>query len=162
MHTNLQNLLLSEIAYTGFKSNRLFFSQREIVEQINKFLASNLDTQYYLDGKAVLDAIIQKGILVKSVEDVFSFSNLTLQEYLTAQYINDYHLAEKLVTEHLIDKTWKDVFILVAEVTRGSADDLLVLMEKEVHKYINTQKLQALLNWSKQVTDVSTGNYKPI
>lgn len=162
LHTNLQNLLLSEIAYTGFKSNRLFFSQREIVEQINKFLASNLDTQYYLDGKAVLDAIIQKGILVKSVEDVFSFSNLTLQEYLTAQYINDYHLAEKLVTEHLIDKTWKDVFILVAEVTRGSADDLLVLMEKEVRKYINTQKLQALLNWSKQVTDVSTGNYKPI
>jgi len=163
LHTNLQELLLSEIAYTGFKSNRLFFSQREIVEQINKFLASNLDTQYYLDGKAVLDAIfIQKGILVESAEDVFSFSNLTLQEYLTAQYINDYHLAEKLVTEHLIDKNWKEVFILVAEVTRGSADDLLVLMEKEVHKYIHTPKLQALLNWSKQVTAVSAGDYKPI
>jgi predicted NACHT family NTPase len=69
---------------------------------------------------------------------------LTLQEYLTAQYIDDHRLVEKLVTEHLTDQRWKEVFLLVAGVMRGGTDDLLLLMENEVQKYINTPKLQAL------------------
>lgn len=99
LHTELEELLLSKIAYTGFESNRLFFSQREIVEQIKTFLASNLNAPQHLDGEAVLNAIaVQQGILVERAEDVFSFSHLTLQEYLTAQYIDDHHQVEKLVT----------------------------------------------------------------
>ena len=163
LHTELEELLLSEIAYTGFASNRLFFSQREIVEQIKNFLSSNLNAPQHLDGEKVLNAIaIQQGILVERAEDVFSFSHLTLQEYLTAQYIDDHRLVEKLVTEHLTDKRWKEVFLLVAGVMRGGADDLLLLMEKEVQKYINTQKLQALLNWAEEVTVGSQGDYKPV
>ena len=163
LHTELEELLLSEIAYTGFESNRLFFSQREIVEQIKNFLSSNLNAPQHLDGEKVLNAIaIQQGILVERAEDVFSFSHLTLQEYLTAQYIDDHRLVEKLVTEHLTDKRWKEVFLLVAGVMRGGADDLLLLMEKEVQKYINTQKLQALLNWAEEVTVGSQGDYKPV
>lgn len=163
LHTELEELLLSEIAYAGFKSNRLFFSQREIVEQIKTFLASNLNAPQHLDGEAVLNAIaIQQGILVKRAEDVFSFSHLTLQEYLTAQYIDDYRLVEKLVTEHLTDQRWKEVFLLVAGVMRGGADDLLLLMEKEAQRYINTPKLQTLLNWAEEVTVGSQGDYKPV
>jgi hypothetical protein len=45
---------------------------------------------------------------------------------------------------------------------RGGADDLLLLMEKELQKYINTPKLQALLNWAENVTVGSQGNYKPV
>jgi hypothetical protein len=163
LHTELEELLLSEIAYTGFASNRLFFSQSEIVDQIKTFLAGNLNAPQHVDGEAVLNAIaIQQGILVERAEDVFSFSHLTLQEYLTAQYIDDHRLIEKLVTEHLTDKRWKEVFLLVAGVMRGGADDLLLLMEKEVQKYINTPKLQALLNWAENVTVGSPGNYKPV
>jgi NACHT domain len=163
LHTELEELLLSEIAYTGFESNRLFFSQREIVEQIKTFLASNLNAPQHLDGEAVLNAItIQQGILVERAEDVFSFSHLTLQEYLTAQYIDDHRLVEKLVTEHLTDKRWQEVFLLVAGVMRGGTDDLLLLMEKEAQKYLNTPKLQALLNWAEQVTVGSQGDYKPV
>ncbi|MFN7661787.1 MAG: histidine kinase, partial [Dolichospermum sp.] len=87
---------------------------------------------------------------------------MTLQEYLTAQHIYDNRLVEKLVTEHLTDKRWKEVFLLVAGVMRGGADDLLLLMEKELQKYINTPKLQALLNWAENVTVGSPGNYKPV
>ncbi|MFO5492518.1 MAG: NACHT domain-containing protein, partial [Cuspidothrix sp.] len=163
LHTELEELLLSEIAYAGFKSNRLFFSPREIVEQIKTFLASNLNAPQHLDGEAVLNAIaIQQGILVERAEDVFSFSHLTLQEYLTAQYIDDYRLVEKSVTEHLTDQRWKEVFLLVAGVMRGGADDLLLLMEKEAQRYINTPKLQTLLNWAEEVTVGSQGDYKPV
>jgi len=163
LHTELEEVLLSKIAYTGFASNRLFFSQSEIVDQIKTFLAGNLKAPQHLNGEAVLNAIaIQQGILVERARDVFSFSHLTLQEYLTAQYIYDNRLVEKLVTEHLTDKRWKEVFLLVAGVMRGGADDLLLLMEKEVQKYINTPKLQALLNWAEEVTVGSPGNYKPV
>ena len=163
LHTELEEVLLSKIAYTGFASNRLFFSQSEIVDQIKTFLAGNLNAPQHLNGEAVLNAIaIQQGILVERARDVFSFSHLTLQEYLTAQYIYDNRLIEKLVTEHLTDKRWKEVFLLVAGVMRGGADDLLLLMEKEVQKYINTPKLQALLNWAEEVTVGSQGDYKPL
>ncbi|WP_375499736.1 NACHT domain-containing protein [uncultured Nostoc sp.] len=163
LHTELEEILLSEIAYTGFESNRLFFSQRDIVQQIKTFLASNLNAPQHLDGESVLNAIaVQQGILVERAEDVFSFSHLTLQEYLTAQYIDDHRQVEKLVTEHLIDKRWKEVFLLVAGLMRGGADDLLLLMEKETQKYINTPKLQALLNWAEQVTVGSPGDFKPV
>lgn len=163
LHTELEEILLSEIAYTGFESDRLFFSQRDIVQQIKTFLASNLNAPQHLDGESVLNAIaIQQGILVERAEDVFSFSHLTLQEYLTAQYIDDHRQVDKLVTEHLIDKRWKEVFLLVAGLMRGGADNLLLLMEKEAQKYINIPKLQALLNWAEQVTVGSTGDFKPV
>jgi hypothetical protein len=45
---------------------------------------------------------------------------------------------------------------------RGGADDLLLLMEKEAQKYINTPKLQALLRWAEQVTAGSESNLKPV
>ncbi|MFN6570560.1 NACHT domain-containing protein [Dendronalium sp. ChiSLP03b] len=162
LHTELEEILLSEIAYKNFESDRLFFSQRDIVQQIKTFLASNLNAPQYLDGEKVLNAIaIQQGILVERAEDIYSFSHLTLQEYLTAQYIDDHRQIEKLVTEHLIDERWKEVFLLVAGLMRGGADELLLLMEKETQK-INTPKLQALLNWAEQATAGSEGNYKPV
>jgi hypothetical protein len=101
-------------------------------------------------------------VLVERAEGIYSFSHLTLQEYLTAQYIDDHRQIETLVTEHLTDERWREVFLLVAGLMRGGADDLLLLMEKEAQKYINTPKLQALLRWAEQVTAGSESNLKPV
>ena len=160
---DLEKIMLAEIAYDNFAADKLFFSQQEVLNQIQKFLSNNDNAPKNLDPGKILDAItIEQGILVERARDVFSFSHLTLQEYLTAQYIDDHGLVEKLVTEHLIDKRWKEVFLLVAGVMRGGADNLLLLMEKEAQKYINTPKLQALLNWAEEVTVGSQGDYKPV
>jgi hypothetical protein len=165
LSTELEESLLSEIAYTGFEADKLFFSQREVVEQIKTFLATNLNAPKHLDGEAVLNAIaVQQGILVERAEDVYSFSHLTLQEYLTAQYIADNNLIEQLVTDHLSDLRWREVFLLVAGLVRSKngADDLLLLMEKEAQKYINTPKLQGLLQWADAATKDSEGDFKPV
>lgn len=165
LSTELEESLLSEIAYTGFDTDKLFFSQREVVEQIKTFLAGNLNVPKHLDGEAVLNAIaVQQGILVERAEDVYSFSHLTLQEYLTAQYIADNNLIEQLVTDHLSDRRWREVFLLVAGLVRAKngADDLLLLMEKEAQKYINTPKLQGLLQWADAATKDSEGDFKPV
>jgi predicted NACHT family NTPase len=165
LSTELEESLLSEIAYTGFETDKLFFSQREVVEEIKTFLAGNLNAPKHLDGEAVLNAIaVQQGILVERAEDVYSFSHLTLQEYLTAQYIADNNLIEQLVTGHLSDRRWREVFLLVAGLVRSKngADDLLLLMEKEAQKYINTPKLQGLLQWADAATKDSEGDFKPV
>ena len=165
LSTELEESLLSEIAYTGFEADKLFFSQREVVEQIKTFLANNWNVPKHLDGQAVLNAIaVQQGILVERAEDVFSFSHLTLQEYLTAQYIADNNLIEQLVTDHFSDRRWREVFLLVAGLVRAKngADDLLLLMEKEAQKYINTPKLQGLLQWADEATNGSEGDFKPV
>ena len=160
---DLEKIMLAEIAYHSFKSERLFLSHQELVSQIKEFLHDNDNAPKDLDAEVVLDGIaIQQGILVERARDIYSFSHLTLQEYLTAQYIDDHRQIEKLVTKHLVDTHWEEVFLLVAGLMRGGADKLLLLMEKKAPKYINTPKLQALLNWAEQVTVGSEGNYKPL
>lgn len=159
LNTELEEILLSEIAYEGFKADRLFFDQRELVAQIKTFLTDNLNAPKHLNGEAVLSAIaIQQGILVERAEDVFSFSHLTLQEYLTAQYIDDHRLVQELVDEHLTDERWREVFLLVAGIMRGGADQLLLAMEQRSRSYINTPKLKAFLEWSHQITENALGD----
>ena len=49
-----------------------------------------MDNPKYLDGESILEAIaIQQGIFVERATGIYSFSHLTLQEYLTAQHISD-------------------------------------------------------------------------
>lgn len=158
LNTELEEVLLSELAYQGFEANRLFFSQREVVDQIKTFLAENLNAPRHLNGEGVLEAIaLQQGILVERAQDVYSFSHLTLQEYLTAQYIDDHGLTKQLVKDHLTHERWQEVFLLVAGLMRSGADPLLLAMETQAKTYINTPKLRALLTWADEITaDSST------
>ena len=160
LNTELEKVLLSEIAYQGFAHDRLFFQPQELVDQIQTFLSDTVDNPKYLDGKAVLDAIaVQQGILVERAEDVFSFSHLTLQEYLTALYASqDSEQIAALVSDHLTEQRWREVFLLVAGIVR-SADRLLLQMEKTAQHLISTPTLQVLLSWTDQVTTVSEGGY---
>lgn len=129
---DLQKILLSEIAYNSFKADKLFFSQQQIVNKIKEFLASNANVSKNVDTEAILDAMaIQQGILVERARDVYSFSHLTIQEYLTAKYIEDHRIIEELVAKYLTDERWKEVFLLVAGLMRGGADELLLLMESD-------------------------------
>ncbi|MBD1824175.1 NACHT domain-containing protein [Cyanobacteria bacterium FACHB-DQ100] len=161
LNLQLEQVLLSEIAYQSFAEDQLFFSKRELTEQIRAFLVNNLNAPKHLDAEAALYAIqVQQGILVERARDTFSFSHLTFQEYLTAQYIVDEQQLAALITNHLTDRRWREVFFLVSGLMRN-ADALLTLMETEAQMLIHTEKLKALLKWTNDVTDGSKGNFKP-
>ena len=161
LNLQLEQVLLSEIAYQSFAEDQLFFSKRELTEQIRAFLMNNLNAPKHLDAEKVLYAIqVQQGILVERARDTYSFSHLTFQEYLTAQYIVDEQHLEVLVNTHLTDRRWREVFFLVAGLMRN-ADGLLTLMETKAQTLINTDKLRALIQWTNQVTAGSAGDFKP-
>ena len=162
LDTKRKEMMLAEIAHDSFQQNRLFSTRREIADQIEQLLKEILPDEKSVDGLKVLRSIeVQHGILVERADGIYSFSHLTLQEYLTAQHIDDQRQIEKLVTEHLIESRWKEVFILVAGLMRGGADELLLLMEKEAQTYLNTPKLKALVVWADQSTAGSAGDFKP-
>jgi predicted NACHT family NTPase len=160
LNTEYQEILLSQIAHSGFEIDQLFFGKRDVVDRIRFFLQDNLNAPKHLDGEKVLTAIaIHQGILVERAEDVFSFSHLTLQEYLTAQHIVDNCQIQQLVDRQLTDRRWHEVFQLVAGLMRGGVDDLLLMMEAKAQKYVNTSKLQGLLKWAEEATTDTHEDY---
>lgn len=162
-----EEILLSEVAYQNFVADKLFLEKREIVNQIKDHLKQNLNAPQHLDGEKVLKTIeIEQGILVERARDIYSFSHLTLQEYLTAQYIYDNDLIEEAVKNYVTETRWQEVFLLVAGLMRGKADKLLLAMEKEAHNYLTTplgQKLVPILQWADEMTKDSVDSpIKPV
>ncbi|MFO0148310.1 MAG: NACHT domain-containing protein [Microcystis sp.] len=162
-----EEILLSEVAYQNFVADKLFLEKREIVKQIKDHLKQNLNAPQHLDGEKVLKTIeIEQGILVERARDIYSFSHLTLQEYLTAQYIYDNDLIEETVKNYVTETRWQEVFLLVAGLMRGKADKLLLAMEKEAHNYLKTplgQKLVPILQWADEMTKDSVDSpIKPV
>ena len=82
--------MLSEIAARKFEENRFFFSEDELITQIQKFGQGNANTLETFNAPKILDTIlIDQGLFVERVAGSYSFSHLTFQEYLTANYIVD-------------------------------------------------------------------------
>jgi predicted NACHT family NTPase len=80
LDTKRKEMLLSEIAYKAFETNRLFIPKRELTRDIEELLKELLPEEKIVDGNAVLRAIAQQhGVLVARAEEIYSFSHLTLQ-----------------------------------------------------------------------------------
>ena len=149
-HIALEQVMLAEIAYDSFKKNQLFFSKDAVTSQITDFLTETLDAPKHLNADAVLEAIeVQQGILVQRATDAYSFSHLTLQEYLTALHIVRNRLEDDLVTHHLTEDSWREVFLLVSGLMENQAIKLLEAIERQVLTDIGPYpKLQALIKWA--------------
>jgi hypothetical protein len=164
----LERELLADIAYESFESDQLFFNKREVTSRIKAFLVSNLNAPKHLDGEKVLEAIeVQQGILVERARNAYSFSHLTFQEYLTAQYIVDNQQIEQIVSAHLTNERWREVFLLIAGLVPGrrGANSLLLLMEKQTQVYkkilLKEWNFLPILQWASELTKDSKNIYKP-
>lgn len=144
--------LLKQIAVITFERNEYVFEQDRVQELIGEYLENLNNTttdreKLRLDGEAVLKSIeAQYGLFVKQAWGVYSFSHLTFHEYLTAREFASSRQRqdlEKLVS-HLTDSRWREVFLLVSEMTKP-ADELLRLMKKETDELAHDSHLQEFL-----------------
>ncbi len=155
--------ILAEIAYEAFDDDRLFLPQLEIAAKIENLLPEIHPQPEVINSIDIVKSIaIQSGVIVERSPGIYSFAYSPLQEYLTAQYINDKQWVEKTITEHLTDERWQPIFVLLAALMPGGADELLLLLELATQKYLTSPKIQALLTWADRVTRGSAGNFPPI
>lgn len=155
--------MLAEIAYTSFVDDQLFFAKNRLINQIREFLVDNLNAPRHLDAETVLKEIeIQQGILVERSRNAYSFSHLTFQEYLTAKCIVDNQKSLQLVRNHINDRHWKEVFLLIAGLMpgKGGGDNLLMAMERQAQAYIASSKLEFLIAWASHSTTRVLNDFK--
>ena len=151
--------VLFEIAAENFKADRVLFRGDELVNQIREFCQKSTDTAPSFDASKTLDTIlIDSGLFVERVNGLYSFFHLTYQEYLAASHFVSTQSIQRLVTEHLYDERWREVFLFAAELM-PEADSLLLEIETEATKSINTDGLKTLFRWAKRITNTSDNLY---
>lgn len=150
LKADLEILLLSEIAGEAFARDQLFFSGDDLATQIARFLKDMLNAPKNLDGRQVLkDIELRQGILVERAHGVYSFSHLTLQEYLAAVYHSKYKRLRKLVECELFNVRWHEVFQLMAGLEGVDAAELMKIMaDKASIRLKSHAKARRILRWA--------------
>ena len=155
--------MLSEIAAKYFEVNRVLFNENELINQIQAFGKGSANIPPTFNPSKILKTItVEQGLFVERINRFYSFSHLTFQEYLTANYIaGDARSIKGLVTDHLYHDGWREVFFLTAGLMR-EADHLLEQMQTEAAKFITTDRLKALFRWATCITDTPDASYSGI
>jgi predicted NACHT family NTPase len=131
--------LLKEIAAPMFLSDRFFFTKDELLEAIGNFLRTEKNAPKSMTPGKVLDAIAgQHGLLVERAQYVWSFSHLTIQEYLAAALIVERESIEILVRKHHADARWHEVFSIMAGLTL--ADRMLEALAREADMRVSRSR----------------------
>ncbi len=139
--------LLCQIAATTFEQGCYFFETSDVLHIIEEYLrhlpnlSSDVET-LLLTSEAVLKAIeLQHGLLVERARDIYSFSHLTFQEYLTARKViaNPSGLIENeliKLAEKMLDIRWREVILLTASML-PKADPLLRNLLKIIQRLVS-------------------------
>ncbi|MUL38755.1 NACHT domain-containing protein [Gloeocapsopsis dulcis] len=154
--------LLSQIAIITFEQGHYFFTQCNILRYIKDYLRSLPNTpadleELQLMSEAVLRSLLaQHGILVEQAQEIYSFSHLTFQEYLTARNIVASFEPEELnknlmqLTVHMSKAHWHEVFLLTVEML-ADADALMQSIQRYSDELMAVdEKLQQFLTWVHQ------------
>ena len=121
--------MLSEIAFKTFEKGEYFFKQSRVENLILEFIQNLPDAKndleaLRLDSEVVLKVLeAQHGILVERAKGIYSFSHLTFQEYLAAQYVAKKPKIHFIIHEKFHQKNWREVIILIF----GEVDDIEIL-----------------------------------
>lgn len=156
--------LLSHVAAQNFERGDYFMERRHLADQIADYLANlpSAPARADIDGDAVLRAIsAQHGILVEWARDIYAFSHLTFQEYLTALFVvsNEANgITSRMTHRHLAERRWREVFLLVSSLL-VDADSFVTELRRTVDALIiEDPVIVALFTWMDERT---TSNNTP-
>lgn len=121
----------------------------------------------WLASEAALRSItLQSGLLIERARDIYSFSHLTFQEYLTARKIaarcvKDHTVVLHQLAQHTSERRWNEVILLTLSLLPKAAP-LLDYMREEVAALARQDNtLQQALQWVNQKAQAAPDTYKP-
>jgi len=150
---NRKEDLLSQLALATFQEGAYFFDQGVAEDQIMAYIHNLPDAKddpeaLRLDSEAILRSIVaQHGLLTERARGVYSFSHLTFHEYFAAREIVD-RQNWQLLTQHLSEKVWREVTLLVAGSVRQGDQLILTLKQATDDLLADDPTLQAVLAWA--------------
>ncbi|NET10393.1 MAG: NACHT domain-containing NTPase [Symploca sp. SIO2B6] len=169
-------ILLGTIAENTFKQNKYFFEKAELFDIISNYLKNDSDRISYpinqealfQECEAILQSIqLQHGLIIERAKDIYSFSHLTFQEYLTARKILHKANSEGLtkiaedLAIHSLNPQWHEVLQLTANMMVNS-DVLLRAMHQTIERHLQQETVCAQYMESlNQKVQAIAHNYQP-
>lgn len=156
--------LLSRLALATFQEGAYFFDWRVAEDQITDYIHNLPDAKddpeaLRLDSEAVLNSIVaQHGLLTERAHGVYSFSHLTFHEYFAAREIVGRQNWQPLI-QHLSEKAWREVTLLVAGSVRQGDQLMLTLKQATDDLLADDPKLQAFLAWATKKAESEQTTY---
>lgn len=163
--------LLCQIAATTFTEGNYYFEQRQVLNLIADYLQSisnetlDFETLWSRSATILKSIELQSGLLVQRAKEVYSFSHLTFQEYLTARKI--IATPESLETSltdlaaQVTDSRWREVILLTASLLPNAntfAHQLLDQISELVQAHADLQTF--LSDVHQKVEQVTTSDRK--
>ena len=150
-HSDIEIEMLADIAYEMYEVEKIFFTKNDLLNSINVFFEKALNVKSRVNSSQILEAIeIHQGLLVQRANEIYSFSHLTIQEYLTSHYYFSKSKISELVNNHLFDFRWREVFLLLAGMS--NIDKLLDILTNRLSRYLNeNKKVAEYIKWSQRI-----------
>jgi predicted NACHT family NTPase len=147
--------MLADVAAFFYSKDEFFFNVNELKTRVKEFLDKRIGSNN-LNPAKILNAIeLQQGILTERSFEIYSFSHLTIQEYLTAHFFNSPIRIHELIEKYLFDKRWREVFLLLTGA--GDPNDILLLMTKKLVDYAEKNEIvRNAIKWADSVELKST------
>lgn len=154
LHSELELQMLAEIAGESFAHSRLFFTKEDLNFYVSKFLTEEMQAPKRLNASRVIYAIeTQQGLIVERADGVYSFSHLTVQEYLTALYFVESGRVNEVATVYIFDQKWREVVLLLAGMLPKS-DDFLGWLSESVRSFLlKSKKVSELISFVAAIHD---------
>src|SRR5262249_32943231 len=123
LSTKRELLMLEAIAGPAYEHEQFFFTAQELATAVVAFLQSEAGGPDKVDGRLVVEEIERKqGLLVQRAHDRYSFSHLTLHEFLAACHYQNTGRSQEIATKTLTNERWREVHLLLAGLQVPDAD----------------------------------------
>jgi energy-coupling factor transporter ATP-binding protein EcfA2 len=144
--TESKKVLISKVACDSFCEDSLFFSESEIIGRLE--MNSDALPIPSGSGRGMLREYVENhGLLVERANGVFSFSHLTVQEFLAALHLARGHpidVFERLARESYGEPRWKEVVLFLGGLL-PRADSLVVCLRNQLKASLENRRFAALL-----------------
>lgn len=176
--------LLAYVAYATFSQGQLFIAEADLAQHIDDFWQNwrqeeiehqkveygqvyppELPPKEIVPKDIIRGIAAQHGLLVEQLQDVYSFSHLTLQEYFAALYVveNENQGSVERLMPYVGDDRWRELFLLTASLlNEADANDFFDLFIERLNRMAEAIKpIQQYLKWAEKKAKQACAAMKP-